>query len=440
MRTLTTGMLFMLLLSLSFGQNTFIKQYDYGHDEYANSVIQLHDGGYMLCGKETANNTDRICLLRTDEYGNEIWYKTYDIGANAYDLFENLTDSTVIICGNKPDSSQGQTILAAMIFKVDLSGDTLWSTTFGVSANSCMNAILPVAGDTFLIAGALNSYPAIWKIKANGDTLWSRIYDNYPSGAFTCIHYSVTNDLIIGGRFNSGSGNDICLFYAEASQGDTLWTRTFDFDTDDYLNSLEVLSNCIVMSGIYKDQYGSFTSYLTYIDGSNQTTNSYSNIGPFGTVKYIGSELSVHSSTELISMNLQGDTLWTRNYNASIMDHGKEMITPGNNSIVFCGANDLGNDIVLIKTDVNGNVSSVAGELKESDINDIAICPNPAQDKIEITGAKIKKAKIYSLTGILVIESDRPELSIENLDNGIYIVEVIDERNNIKTGKLLIMR
>ena len=97
--------------------------------------------------------------------------------------------------------------------------------------------------------------------------------------------------------------------------------------------------------------------------------------------------------------------------------------------------NTTAND--TIATFIVNGISSINNVEKS---NDIIIYPNPAKGKIEIAGAGIRKVRIYSITGILIFESDRSEINIENMDNGTYIVVIIDENNRIETSKLIIRR
>jgi hypothetical protein len=78
---------------------------------------------------------------------------------------------------------------------------------------------------------------------------------------------------------------------------------------------------------------------------------------------------------------------------------------------------------------------------EEMDNTIIQIYPNPAMDYIQITsGSAIDKIRIYSLTGQLVNELNQIEnnenINISNLEEGIYLMEVLQRDGLVFTQKL----
>lgn len=74
--------------------------------------------------------------------------------------------------------------------------------------------------------------------------------------------------------------------------------------------------------------------------------------------------------------------------------------------------------------------SYLVADLDNLDNNFVTIYPNPAEDHIEITSSSaITSIKIYSSTGTLVdvIASPTEKISIDDLDSGIYFLEVTTE-------------
>ena len=60
----------------------------------------------------------------------------------------------------------------------------------------------------------------------------------------------------------------------------------------------------------------------------------------------------------------------------------------------------------------------------------VSIYPNPAQNQITINCPQFIEAKIYSPVGTLLFTSDTPEISIQNLQAGLYMVRVKTGQGN----------
>lgn len=67
-----------------------------------------------------------------------------------------------------------------------------------------------------------------------------------------------------------------------------------------------------------------------------------------------------------------------------------------------------------------GNAS--ASTTKES--KPISIYPNPAKNKLIIDCPNFTETTIYTTTGCLMITSDTPEINLQNLQPGFYMVKV----------------
>jgi hypothetical protein len=70
-----------LVKAYSDGQIQWSKTYDITNYDYSRSVIQTSDGGYALAGYADSD----MVLIKTDENGTMQWYKTYDINTEGYD-------------------------------------------------------------------------------------------------------------------------------------------------------------------------------------------------------------------------------------------------------------------------------------------------------------------------------------------------------------------
>jgi hypothetical protein len=136
-----------LLMPLSTYADSVIFNKTFGGvmNDFANSIQQTADGGYIVSGQ-------------TDSYGN---------GSNL-----------------KPDM---------WIIKLDKTGNKEWDKTFGGREQDIAYSVQQTKDMGYIVAGSTSSfgkgYPSIWIIKLNtkGDSIWSRIYE----GTIVSFAYSI---------------------------------------------------------------------------------------------------------------------------------------------------------------------------------------------------------------------------------------------------------
>jgi uncharacterized repeat protein (TIGR01451 family) len=95
-----------------------------------------------------------------------------------------------------------------------------------------------------------------------------------------------------------------------------------------------------------------------------------------------------------------------------------------------------------IVTNTTHNVNQYPLGLNESKTELVTLYPNPAQDKIQFSGASVNEVYIYDLTGKLVLEASNilnNEVSVNPIQTGIYQV-ILKTENNVSTQKLVIKK
>ena len=70
------------------------------------------------------------------------------------------------------------------------------------------------------------------------------------------------------------------------------------------------------------------------------------------------------------------------------------------------------------------------------------IFPNPAKDIVTVKGANMSQIKVYNALGQMVkaIDCDANEMniSVNNLQNGIYFINITNEKGEMTTSKVSI--
>jgi hypothetical protein len=241
-----------LIKTNSSGDTLWTKTYGGGNDDWAYSVQETSDNGYILGGYTSsfgAGGVD-VYLIKTDSLGDTLWTKTY--GGSLMDYawsVRETSDNGYIISGFTVSFGVGGDVY---LIKIDSSGDTLWTKTYGGSDWDQGYSVQQTFDSGYIIVGFTWSYGAgardayLIKTDSLGDTLWTKTY----GGLLEDLAMSVqeTSDLgyIIAGSSNSfGVADNEVYLIKTNSFGDSSWTRTYGgpFNDDDHGNSVQQTSD-----------------------------------------------------------------------------------------------------------------------------------------------------------------------------------------------------
>jgi len=141
----------------SSGKYQWTKSYGGNDWDFAYSVVQTHDSGYVFCG-ETYNNTQGLSdvyIVKTDALGDTIWTRT--IGGSLEDKGNAVietSDSNIVVAGLRntlTDSTQ------AYVLKLDMNGVLLWDSIYGGVGYEEINGIIATSSGDFVATGILDS-------------------------------------------------------------------------------------------------------------------------------------------------------------------------------------------------------------------------------------------------------------------------------------------
>ena len=139
----------------SAAQITFERWHGGEQEEEGRAVHQTSDGGYIYAVSSKsygAGNFD-IYLIRTDEYGDTIWTRTYGwIGDDtAADVLET-NDGGFIVAGYTSGVGDGDIYL----LRTDSNGDTLWTKFIGGEDNDHAKDIQKTSDGGYIIGGDID--------------------------------------------------------------------------------------------------------------------------------------------------------------------------------------------------------------------------------------------------------------------------------------------
>jgi hypothetical protein len=308
------------------GNKQWDKTFGLPFEDYAYSVQQTSDGGYIIAGKTYSfGSLGQVYLIKTDSTGEEQWYKTkgYDDCDDWGNSVQQTSDGGYIIVGRTFD--QGHE--AIFLIKTDANGNNEpgWPKIKGYDDydDICFSVQQTTDGGYIMVGYTMESGNGdvfLIKTDANGGGGWNR----HIGGSSADRGYSVqqTTDggyIITGWTRSSGAGeSDVYLIKTDAS-GNQTWYKTFGGSNDDVGRSVQQTSDggYIIAGYTYSFGAGSADVYLIKTDAS-------------------------------------GDTSWSKTFGGSDSDLGYSVQQTTDGGYIITGSK--GGDVYLIKTDANGNV------------------------------------------------------------------------------------
>jgi hypothetical protein len=155
------------------GHELWTHTYGGDHRDWATSVRQTSDGGYILTGNtEAASLLGGALLLKTDADGNLIWQKMLGgTGGWLGKSVEPTSDGGYIIAGYAFSYVDDHT--DAWLVKTDAVGDVIWDAGFGRVSYSDGVAALEAPGGGYLLAGSTcpdsTDVSDVWVIKTGAE-------------------------------------------------------------------------------------------------------------------------------------------------------------------------------------------------------------------------------------------------------------------------------
>jgi len=376
------------LANLAVAQTTFQKIIGGTNDDLANAVQQTSDGGYIIVGETRSYGTGNrdVYLVKLDSLGNTVYSKTYGGNVEDYALtLDQTTDGGYIIGAHTGSFGQGGHDY--YLIKTDSNGDTLFTKLYGGTAPDGIYNLHQTVDGGYIIGGHTSSFGAgahdyyLIKTNANGDTLWTKTYGGSSGDYFrSVVSLELTENpyyVIVGETLSFGTGGiDILMARTDGFTGDLIWSKTYGGSTNDYAYGIYETSDVgLIIVGhtnsfgaggmdiyvIKTDLWGTIQWSKTYGGAGDEYGYSIQQTSDNGYI-IVGSTTSFGAGSNdvyLIKTDANGDILWTKTYGGSMDEVGQSVqqttdggyIITGNTSSFGTGLKD----IYVIKTDAIGN-------------------------------------------------------------------------------------
>jgi len=368
-----------------------IKTFGGSGGDYAFSIVQTSDGGFVAAGHTFSNDGDfaglnkggtDILVIKINSSGAKEWVKTF--GGSGGDLgisISNAPDGGFILTGYG-DSNDGdfaglnKGFDDILVMKINSTGEKQWIKTFGGTGDDRGFSIAQTQDAGYILTGTSTSNDGdfaglnkgiddimVIKVNSTGEKQWIKTFGGSEKDYGRSIVSTTDGGYIITGHYRSGDGDFAGLSYASNdlyiiklnSTGGKQWTKTFAGVGDDLGNS------------IFQTMDGGFV--VTGRTGSNSFKNDDEELVIKGGVTDI----------LVIKMNDLGETQWIKNFGGASNEDGSAIVQTTDGGFVltgstfsndgdFAGLNKGNEDLYVCKLYSNGEkqwVKTFGGSLSE---------------------------------------------------------------------------
>ena len=438
-------------------------------------VLPTPDGGYLIAGntENTILNDLDIKVVKTDSLGKELWTKTYGGTRPDYpNCILQTNDGNYFVVGYSQSFGGGDQDV--YLIKIDPSGNTLWTKTYGGYGNEDGKEIVATADGNYVIVGASNSQNfanndmMLTKIDPAGNVIWMKYYGGPAYESARSVKLCLDGGFIMAGKTASTYSSVATMFLVKTdASGDTSWTRKYGGP-----NSYEGKSILANSDGTYTlcldDSSGATDSdvRIMKIDGTGSViwNNKYGGadkdiskmIQPTTDGGYIVASVSrsfgwINPDMWILKLDALGNTTWTRHYGGPGHEHCYGVRQTADGGYIAIGHTKSytpNTEIMMVKLDAQGNV--VPASVEEFAVNNfLGIYPNPSVDGIihidmggDLSASTFKISntlgqEVFSGTMDMLSQSSSKVIDMQGKVPGIYFV-TIQSAKYLTTKKLVL--
>ncbi|PKL31628.1 hypothetical protein CVV43_02015 [Candidatus Saccharibacteria bacterium HGW-Saccharibacteria-1] len=325
----------------SEGNLSWVKTWGGVSTDHGYGIVQTSDGGYAITGYTysfTAGNSDMF-LARFDVSGNVLWSKTW--GSASADIGNSLSqtgDGGFVVTGYTGLGSGGNDMF---INKYDSSGNLSWHNIWGGASGESGQNVIQASDGSYLVTGETYSYGAggsdafLVKYDSSGNFAWNRVWGGANNEINRRVVETGDGNYAVGGQTASyGTAGDIFLNKFDTS-GSIVWSKTWGGAAFDYSYGLTKSNdNGLVIAG----------ATMSYGAGSYDIA--------------------------LIKFNSDGTLAWNRTWGGTGSDSSQSIIRTSDNGFAISGYTTgwgAGNqDMLLLKVKADGTMNNCSSPMCQS--------------------------------------------------------------------------
>lgn len=424
------------------------------NDDWANSIRQTADSGFIVAGYSYSNDNDvtvnngnhDIWIAKLDISGSLVWQKSYGgpAGEEAYSI-QQTTDGGYIVAGwsgsNSGDVSGNHGNIDSWIIKLDMDGNLEWQKSMGGSLGDYFWSVQQTTDGGFIVAGQTESNDFdvsgnhgdrdywIVKLDTGGNLVWQECLGGDSVDRAYSVQQIADGGFIVAGYSNSNnenvSGNNGAFDYWIVkldTVGNLIWQKSLGGSSGDAAYSIQQTADGGFVVGGY----------------------SLSNDGDI-------TEALGNGDYWIVRLDASGNLVWQKSMGGSVDDLAYSLQLTNDGGFIVAGWSLSNNGdvsgnhgsfdywVVKLSSDSATGISLLAR-------NDISLYPNPVQSELTInlpTQANLSQIHIYDLQGRIIelpiaFISTQAHIKTTALPDGFYLVQIINENTGmISTAKFV---
>jgi len=227
------------------------KTYGGGDWDVADSIQQTADGGYVVIGKTKSFGAGRVdfLVLKLRQDGTVEWQKTYGgAGEDWASSIQQSNDGGYIVVGNTC-ASFGDS-LGMWVLKLQPDGAVAWQKSYGGSDAESGHSIWQTADGGYIVVGDTYSFGAggldIWvlKLRSDGTVEWQKTYGGESNDVAHSIRQTNDEGYIVAGETKSFGVGDVDLWVLKLrAEGMVEWQKTCGGKSKDVARSIRQTSD-----------------------------------------------------------------------------------------------------------------------------------------------------------------------------------------------------
>jgi uncharacterized delta-60 repeat protein len=409
MKSKIAAIIFILSFTSFLSLNAqWARTYGGSEDDYAYSIQQTTDGGYVVAGMAKSFGDESedgdIWILKLASDGTVEWQKTYGM----YDVYgddevysiQQTNDGGFIVGGYYSDSND------CWILKLSSSGDIEWQKSYESRFREIQSVNQTSDGGYIVVLGEFSYYSVgldydsyVFKLASDGSVEWQKAYGDYSSERSRSIQQTGDGGYVVAGRtesFGAGSG-DIWVFKL-ASDGSVEWQKTYGGSRNEEASSIQqttdggyIVAGEAQSTGVGDTDIwvlklasdGSVEWQKTYGGDSREEAYSIQQASDGGYIVAGKTESFVVENTDIWVLKLASDGTveWQKTYGGSEKEEAYSIRQTIDGGYIVAGSTETygaGNhDFLILKLSPNGDIESSCSAVKESNatVSDTSIDP-----------------------------------------------------------------
>ncbi|MBL3547727.1 T9SS type A sorting domain-containing protein [Chryseobacterium sp. KMC2] len=252
--------------------------------DYANSIIQTADGGYMMAGNSNSNNGNvtgnhgkqDYWLAKLNSTGNLQWQKS--LGGTENDQANSIiqtADGGYVVAGttnsNNGDVTGNHGLEDGWVLKLNSDAGVIhWKKTFGGSNTDAISKIIPTTDGGYIFTGSSmsnngdvagnNGYVDYWivKINSDGNIQWKKSFGGTGDDQANSIVQMNDGGYVVSGYAEGNTGDitgnhgntDFWILRLNADGGVVFWKKSFGgLYPDQALSMVKTSDGGFIMAG-----------------------------------------------------------------------------------------------------------------------------------------------------------------------------------------------